>query len=392
MKTLRVILVMPESPLPFGNADSRWYYVLIRSLAELGHSVTAFAACTTTRDRELTRECFPSPHYDVRPYTHDQQRGTLLRKWNSFTRPYSYVFSRELRTDLENEIQRGCDILHLEQLWSGWLGLSHAERALINLHYLFEIDLASAPVSGITGRALRYATRRGERRLLRHYPHIATLTPRLSARVRQIAPAAGVHTVPIALDLSLYPFDPAVPDRSTAVVALIGSFNWHPTRTAGLRLVERLWPRIRDRVPEANLRLVGRHARSVLGRFQGTPGVSIHENVPDILPYFDESDVMLYAPTEGSGIKVKVLEAFALGVPVVTTPDGVEGMPATDGVHAGIAPDDEGLVERTVALLRNPALRLERRLAARALLEEHCAPSRVLSILQQVYGSILGVA
>jgi glycosyltransferase involved in cell wall biosynthesis len=301
------------------------------------------------------------------------------------------VFSRKLRADLANEIKRGCDILHLEGLWSGWIGLSHPECALLNLHYLFEIDLASAPVAGITGHALKHATRRGERRLLRHYPHIATLTPRLSARVRQIAPSARVHTVPIALDLTLYPFNPAVPERPIPIVTLIGSFNWYPTRTAGFRLVEQLWPLIRDRVPEASLRLVGRHAKSVLGRFSNMPGVSIHDSVPDIVPYFTESDVMLYAPTEGSGMKVKVLEAFALGAPVVTTPDGVEGIPAVDGVHAGIAADDEGLVERAVALLSNPALQIERRLAARALLEEYCAPSRILGILQNVYGSIIGV-
>ena len=50
-------------------------------------------------------------------------------------------------------------------------------------------------------------------------------------------------------------------------------------------------------------------------------------------------------------MKVKIQEAMAFGVPVVTTGEGVEGLSAVDGVHAGICEDDAGLIERTVALL-----------------------------------------
>jgi glycosyltransferase involved in cell wall biosynthesis len=52
-------------------------------------------------------------------------------------------------------------------------------------------------------------------------------------------------------------------------------------------------------------------------------------------------DVMLYAPNSGSGMKVKLMEAFALGTPIVTTSDGVEGILAEDGIHAGMCEDDQ---------------------------------------------------
>ena len=63
---------------------------------------------------------------------------------------------------------------------------------------------------------------------------------------------------------------------------------------------------------------------------------------------------MVYAPSRGSGMKIKILEAMASGVPVVTTSEGVEGLPAVDGVHAGVCEDDAGLIDRTVALLEDP--------------------------------------
>ena len=88
-------------------------------------------------------------------------------------------------------------------------------------------------------------------------------------------------------------------------------------------------------------------------------------------------------------MKVKVLEAFALGVPVVTNQDGVEGIAALDGVHAGVSEDDAGLIERTLALLKNPKRQERQRRAARALLTAHCSPDVTLTGVEAVYTRLL---
>jgi glycosyltransferase involved in cell wall biosynthesis len=126
----------------------------------------------------------------------------------------------------------------------------------------------------------------------------------------------------------------------------------------------------------------------MLREFIDESNVAIHEDVPEIRPYFAAADAMLYAPAPATGMKVKVLEAFALGLPVVTTPDGVEGIGALDGVHAGVATEDADLVERTVALLRDPELRAERRLAARQLVESTCDPRAALDRLADIYSMV----
>jgi glycosyltransferase involved in cell wall biosynthesis len=98
--------------------------------------------------------------------------------------------------------------------------------------------------------------------------------------------------------------------------------------------------------------------------------------------------VLVYAPEAGSGTKVKILEAFALGAPVVTNAHGVEGIRARDGVHVSIGNDDESLIARTVALLRDPALRKRQREAARAFIATDLAPPAALDRLEEVYGAI----
>src|SRR5439155_3194134 len=115
------------------------------------------------------------------------------------------------------------------------------------------------------------------------------------------------------------------------------------------------------------VQIVGWSARKALAEFLDRPDVTIEENVPDIRPYFERSAILLYAPSRGSGMKIKILEAMAFGVPVVTTSEGVEGIPAIDGVHAGICEDDDGLIERAVKLLGDVPAQNHQRRAAREL-------------------------
>jgi glycosyltransferase involved in cell wall biosynthesis len=150
-------------------------------------------------------------------------------------------------------------------------------------------------------------------------------------------------------------------------------------------MLERLYPEIKRRVPQARFRIVGWDALSALRRYADLPDLEIIENVPDAKPFFHDASVLLYAPGRGSGMKIKILEAMALGAPVVTTSEGVEGLPAEDNVHAGIADDDQGLIERTVALLTDPNRQNRQRRAARELVESYCSPARTLGLIEGIY-------
>lgn len=383
MKPQRVLLVMSAPPLPFGNAIARWYYVLLKGLVERGHCVTAFAACSNFEDIDRAQALFPAPEYDLRCYLFPKRYG-IMAKIETLQRPYSYIFSPELRQDLAAELSKAYDILHLEDLWSGWLGLQHRQQTVVNVHCLFSLDRAFEQQS-IEDSLRRFLSDQAEQKLLKAFPRIISLTERLTKRINQINPEACVHTVPLGIDFTLYPFVEQKLINKQPVVGLIGSLNWAPSYSAAIRLLTRLWTEIKRRVPHAKLQIVGRSAKDALAAFAHMDDLEIYQDVPDTLPYFANTDVLLYAPVAGSGMKVKILEAFALGTPVVTTFEGVEGIPASDGVHAGICEDDQGLIERTVELLNNLSLQQSRRLKARQLLENYCNPQVTVEKLEQVY-------
>jgi polysaccharide biosynthesis protein PslH len=388
MKSLRIVLALSEPPLPFGHAVGRWYYVLLRGLVERGHRVACFAICDDASQASRARELFPAPTFDLRLYAHPGRR-TLWQKCRTLRRPYSYMIDRRLYRDLSEECRGGCDVLHLEGIWSGWLGQGcDPAKVVLNFHSLYDIDLDGVPARGWE-RVRRTLRRKAEHRLLRSYGTLLTLTPRLKQAVRAIAPAIPVHVVPLGLDLSLYPFIPAERRPAEPVISLIGSMNWYPSYSAAVRLLTRLFPAIRRRRPDARLQIVGWEARHSLRDHLPQAGVTVAENVADTRPFFERTAVFLYAPERGSGMKVKILEAFAYGVPVVTTSEGIEGLDALDELHVGCSDSDEGLVARALALLDSPALQERQRLAARDLVNRQCHPQAVLDRLEICYADMI---
>lgn len=388
MNPLRILLVMIEPPLPFGNAAARWFYVLLKGLVERGHQVTAFAACSKEEEITKAQKLFPAPQYDLRCYTFPQ-RGGLSAKLETLRRPYSYMFSDTLQRDLDVELAKGYDLLHLEQLWAGWLGLKQADRALVNVHHLVWIDWEHLQPNSLQGKFEKFLMLSTERRLVKSLKHFRSCSPRLVSEMQSVNPASQITTIPVGIDASQYNYIPDEQRINQPIITVIGSMDWYPTQSAAKRLLTRLWPKIKEQVPNAKVQIVGWNARTALKDFLRMPDVTIEENVPDIQPYFEKTSVLLYAPGRGSGMKIKILEAMAFGIPVVTTSEGVEGLPARDGVHAGICEDDAGLIERAVALLQSPAQQNRQRRAARTLLETHCGAQPTLDALEEIYRGML---
>ena len=388
MPSRRILLVMAEPPLPFGNAAARWFYVLMKGLVERGHQVTAFATYSKPEEVEKSRKIFAESDYDLR-YFAVRERSNLLQKVETVRRPMSHFFSDALREEFRSEAAKGYDVIHLEQLWCGWLSWEHTERTLVNVHHLVWIDLEGARAESPRQRLDFALMIKGERQLVRRFHYFRACSPRLNGPMKTVNPGADITTVPVGLDPTLYPYIPDERRSNSKTLTLIGSMGWYPGYSAAIRLLTRLWPEIKRRVPDAKLQIVGWSARSALKDYLEQPDIEIAENVPEIQPYFDRANVLLYAPARGSGMKIKILESMLFGVPVVTTSEGVEGLPAEDGVHAGVCEDDAGLIERAVELLNDPAMQDRQRRAARELVEDYCSPRRTLDAIEAIYDRML---
>jgi glycosyltransferase involved in cell wall biosynthesis len=165
------------------------------------------------------------------------------------------------------------------------------------------------------------------------------------------------------------------------VAGLVGIASWPPTRNAIELLLGEVWPAVRRRLPEARLVIAGRGTDELVTN--PGEGVEVLGEVPSAVEFLHGLSLLLYPLERGSGIKVKTLESIAVGVPVVTTPLGAEGIDGGDGIV--VAEGTDRLAEAAVEILRDPDERRQRGAAARRAFEQRYAPEPATEPLAALY-------
>ena len=127
-------------------------------------------------------------------------------------------------------------------------------------------------------------------------------------------------------------FEQAHGRRQEEIILFVGSLDWRPNQDAVRLLLNELFPQVRRQRPAARLWLVGRKPGEWLRRaVQESPGVELFADVPDVRPYLASATVMAVPLRVGGGSRLKILEAMACGLPVITTRIGCEGLAVRPG-------------------------------------------------------------
>ena len=147
---------------------------------------------------------------------------------------------------------------------------------------------------------------------------------------------------------------------------------------------------MKQRAPESRLYIAGWNARKYLEKYSSQPDLTLEDNLAHPSQFFSRAAVMVYAPSQGSGMKVKVMESMAYGVPVVTTWEGMEGIEYKNGRECWVGADDDELARASVRLLENAAERRAMREAARQLIEQRYSPRPVVDKMMSVYQEVIG--
>jgi polysaccharide biosynthesis protein PslH len=214
-------------------------------------------------------------------------------------------------------------------------------------------------------------TKRYERQILLSVGNCVVVSEGDQEELSRLAPATRFFLVKNGADTSRPPL--SAPPSGNCTAVWVGGMNDVYNREAVKYFAGAILPIIRTQMPKFRWRVVGRNPPKLLVELAADPnsGVELAGFVDDIRREYADAGVVVVPLTSGGGTKLKVLEAMAIGRPVVTTPIGAEGIAVRDGLEMEIADSAEEFALKTVRLLLDPLHAAHMAAAARALAEKY---------------------
>ncbi len=372
----RVLFVAPYPICPPVHGGGVFMYQTLRQLAALTevHVVELLDWPWQERDNAELREFCASVEWLVRPSA-DRPRSSAL-----IPHAIEEIANPDLDWLIHRQIfRKKIDLIQLE--YTPMAQYRGAYRRIARV--LFEHDIyfqsvgrGMGHVPGLIGRMkARMEYLRALRYELRMLPdcdevHVCTranrdyllsFLPKLEPRVR-----TGLRA---GIDTSRYEFRPF--GREPFTMLFLGSFRHDPNRFAMDWFVNEAMPRILAREPLARLVVVGSDPPPAHAYSDFAGALEMVGYVEDIREPLARYSVFVCPILSGSGVRVKLLEAYAAGIPVVSTRVGAEGLAGKDGEFCALADDPAGFAERVLAIFENPQAAAEMAKRARREVEEN---------------------
>ncbi|MDV3347565.1 glycosyltransferase [Leptolyngbyaceae cyanobacterium CCMR0082] len=211
---------------------------------------------------------------------------------------------------------------------------------------------------------------RYEKRYCAKFTHLVVTTPNDRKHIQSLIPDANINIVSTGVDLETSPYRSHDPGGQSLI--FIGAMDSSHNIDAACYFAQTIFPLVRQRYPEATLSLVGTRPVPAVKELDSIPGVTVTGRVPSITECLQQSTVSVVPLRAGIGIKTKTLESMAVGVPVVGSDRGLEGMAVdVEGVplRALRANQPEDYVKAIGQLFEDAALRQTLSANARQMIE-----------------------
>lgn len=291
---------------------------------------------------------------------------------------YWLFHSQDMQDQIDRSLQkRAYDVVILDNPFMGYYRLP-ADLPKVLIEHNVESEILRR--SGQNERSLlRRAYNQLEyRRYLSDEQRIcrsADLIVAMSDRDRSVLESWGglppCEVLPTGVDTTYFTQleDDSRPEQRQSIV-FTGTMNYSPNIEGMLYFVDAIWPLIVARVPDATFTIVGSSPPAEIVRLGDRPNITVTGFVDDVRPYVARSQVVVVPLRIGSGIRMKINEALAMGRSVVSTSIGCEGLELQDGRDLLVADEPADFAAAVMQLLNDPARRASLGRAGRRAVED----------------------
>lgn len=357
---MRVLMLTPYLPYPLMTGGQTRSYNLIKRLAALGYKITLFSLIKSEQERQYIRELEKFCE-EVQVFKRSEKPWTIkniLRTGLSF---YPFLVVRNWAYGEKSVIR--------QKIKNGKFDLIHAETFYVMPH----IPKTDIPVLLVeqTIEYLVYSHYAKESRLWPLKPFLYIDVGKLKfweiqywKKARKVVAMSEedkklMLSQDFALDVDIVPngvdsdyFSEKVIERSAEPIILyLGNFTWLQNREAVEVLVQKVWPKIKKSLPQAKLWIVGKNAQDFFHDIE-SEDIKV-EQVADVREAYQKATVLVAPIYGGGGTRYKNFEAFASGLPVVTTSIGIGGTDAKDGVDVIIRDNPDEIAQSAIELIQD---------------------------------------
>jgi len=390
MNILFLTHMLPYPPTDGARIRS---FNLLKTLAQHHRvSVVSFIIETTrTEDVEELRGFVHDLQTVFRPQKYavkDLLRGVCT------SMPFTIInySSEEMGELVTSKLNQGIDVVHCEHLNMAQYAMAgNGVKRIIDMHNVeSEImrryaEKASDPLRALYSKMTAKKLARYEREVLKGFDLCVAVSARDGEHMRGFCSNTVVVDNGVDLDTFLLRKDTGTEPR----LVYTGWMKYHANNDAAKYFCDEILPAIKKDKPDVIVDIVGKEPSDEVLKLSEITGVNVTGAVPDIRPFISNASVYIVPLRVGGGTRLKILEAMAIGVPIVSTSIGCEGIGLTHGEDILIADTAEEFAAQTLRLLGDAPLRQRLTVNARELVEERFSWKTIGEKLLSAYNMII---
>lgn len=397
MKILMLVPFLPNTETSGGQ--TRWYN-LIKYLSR-DHEITLFSLIKDDSEvkfvKPLKKYCKKVKVFN-RPKSPWTIRNILLSVFSPFPLLLIRNFSLKERIEVKKELEsENYDLIHAEAFYV----MPHIPKTNVpsiqveqtiwhkvyEHHVKTEIPFFVRPLFMLDVYKLKY----WEIYFWKKATKLFTVSPDDKVLMEELIPEEEVGVIPNGVDSAYYRMKKAKKKFPPRVLYGVSNFEWLQNQEAVEILVKRVWPLILKKYPLAKLWIVGRKMPTWIKEFGAKKkNIEITENIPDARDAYNASTLMV-TPIKGSGgTRLKVLEAMAAELPIVSTSLGVAGLGVEKNKHVLISDTYEGLASEALRILNDASLARKIGENGKRFVEKHYDWKEIVKLHEPIYKNILG--
>jgi len=390
---MKIMYATPSFPYPPDRGDRIRSYHLIKEMSR-DHDIILVSFLRPGEERSI--DAMRKYCRRIETILFDDRRAYLKSVFNVLSRrPQQMYAARSAR--LEESIgqvvkEEGPDIIHIHSLQFAPYAEPYDIPKVIDLvetmtlmyqrmlphrrdalSYMYRLELAKV--------------RRYECSGLKSFDRVLVMSEPIKDHLVDMGCDADISVVRVGVDTEY--FRPEMKDADPDRIVFVGTMTFYQNVDGIVFFCREVLPLIRKEIPGVKLWVIGGNPPPSVEELSGQAGVEVTGYVGDIRPYLNASSVYIAPIRIATGLHAKILEAMAMGLPVVATPQSCEGMGVVDGEHALLAATPGIFADKVAQLMKDKALKKKIAENGRLLVDNNYTSAHAAADLERVYKEII---